>query len=183
MEKRRSAHLGDFGDYSTKVITGNNLSMFVRKGGLFDWTQTIAKHLITGSLVAAKKWCDKPGEARSPLEFLTKIWTQLGLINFVVIFFLVQQATIFVAATLIGFHKSTCFQPSLLKFTTLLLGPAMELVQAGKGSGGASGDIARSPATSMHWERRTVQIKPQLQACCLAHFARMPGRLKYHLNI
>ena len=64
-----------------------------------------------------------------------------------------------------------------------LLGPAMELVPAGKESGGASGDISTFSRYLTHWERRTFQVQAQLQPRCFAHLAWMPRRLKHHFNI
>jgi len=83
------------------------------------------------------------------LEFLTKI-RKVEAIRELVIFFLSQKATILVAATLFWISQYTRLQPGdrvFRKFIRLLLDPATELVQAGKESGGASGEIARSPAT------------------------------------
>jgi hypothetical protein len=111
---------------------------------------------------------------------------QMATIDSPYIFSSIAITTILTAATLFEFDNvpfSIIEETGLFGIHQLLLGPATELVQAGKKSGGASGEIARSPATSMHWKRRTLHVQPQLQPRSFAHSALMPRRIEYHFHI
>jgi hypothetical protein len=108
------------------------------------------------------------------LDFLTKIMAKLRQFRWYLYFSCFSKPRrAFSCMESVSFHE----------IHQVSVRPSMELVQQGRSSGGASGDIARSPATSMHWERRTFQVKSQLQLCRVSHFAGMPRRLKNHFNI
>lgn len=120
------------------------------------------------------------------LEFLTKNGGKLRLFG-LYLYFSCSSKPLYLQRPRFSEFRNRAFPAwkSVIfsEFIKLSVRPITDLVQQGRRSGGASGDIARSPATSVHWKRRSFQVKPQLQSCRFSHFAGMPRRLKHHFNI
>ena len=118
----------DCGDYSTTVINRNNLSLIDLKMRSTHNTRIADNYMITNTLDATTE--RRRHGPHGPLLFRVsnKNHGKAEAIPVVLIFFLFQQATILVAATLFEFRKGTRFpvwKASLFtKFINFLLDPA-----------------------------------------------------------
>ena len=143
--------IGDCGDYSIAAIKCNNTNFSGLEMRLLedsDNSQIPDLKLVSYNC----KMTHRAPQGWPLLDFLTK-YSQIGPIRLCSYIFLVPGSHYICSGHAFPDFEARVPIPLLSKPIDFLLDPAMELVPAGKESGGASGDISTFSRYLMHWER------------------------------